>query len=69
MRAQKLPMRDEITRFFARSDLVKYAKTVPTEEEAERALEQLRDFVLKTKPVPVAPAPAATQQPAPVGGA
>ncbi|HXS82025.1 MAG TPA: DUF4381 family protein [Methylomirabilota bacterium] len=68
MRAHKLPMRDEISRFFARCDLVKYAKTVPPEEETERALEQLRDFVQRTKPAPAPAAPAATTQPAPAGG-
>jgi hypothetical protein len=69
MRAHKLPMRDEITRFFARCDLIKYAKTVPTSEEAERALEQLRDFVARTKPAPEPAVPVATAQPAPAGGA
>jgi hypothetical protein len=68
MRAYKLPMRDEISRFFARCDLVKYAKTVPTDEEAERAIEQLREFVVKTRPAPTAPAPVATGTPAPAGG-
>jgi hypothetical protein len=67
MRAQKLPMRDEITRFFARCDLVKYAKTVPPSDEAEQAIEQLRDFVVRTKPAP-APAPAASGQVVPAGG-
>jgi hypothetical protein len=65
MRAHKLPMRDEISRFFARCDLVKYAKTVPPEDEAERALEQLRDFVLKTTPAPEPVKPVAAGQPAP----
>jgi hypothetical protein len=69
MRAHKLPMRDEITRFFARCDLIKYAKTVPSSEEAERALEQLRDFVARTKPAPEPAVPVATAQPAPAGGA
>jgi hypothetical protein len=74
MRAQKLPMRDEISRFFARCDLVKYAKTVPPEDEAERALEQLRDFVVKTRPAPepvkpvAAGAATASAPPAPAGG-
>jgi hypothetical protein len=67
MRAQKLPMRDEITRFFARCDLVKYAKTVPPTDEAEQAIEQLRDFVVRTKPAPPA-APAANAQVVPAGG-
>ena len=68
MRVHKLPMRDEISRFFARCDLVKYAKTVPTEEEAERAIDQLREFVVKTRPAPEAPKPVATTAPAPAGG-
>jgi hypothetical protein len=67
MRAHKLPMRDEITRFFARCDLVKYAKTVPPEDEAERALEQLRDFVVKTKPAPEPVKPVVAGQPATAG--
>jgi hypothetical protein len=67
MRAHKLPMRDEITRFFARCDLVKYAKTVPPVDEAERALEQLRDFVVKTKPAPEPVKPVAAGQPATAG--
>ena len=65
MRAQKLPMRDEIMRFFARCDLVKYAKTVPPEDEAEQALQQLRDFVVKTKPAPEPEKPVAAGQPGP----
>jgi hypothetical protein len=69
MRAQRLPMRDEIGRFYARCDLVKYAKTVPPVDEAERAIEQLRDFVVKTRPAPEAPEPAAAPaQPAVAGG-
>ena len=74
MRLHKLPMRDEITRFFARCDLVKYAKTVPPEDEAERALEQLRDFVVRTKPAPEPLKPGtngpavAGAPPAPAGG-
>jgi hypothetical protein len=42
---------------------------VPTAEEAERALEQLRDFVARTKPAPEPAVPVATTQPAPAGGA
>ena len=59
MRLLKLPMRDDIGRFFARSDIVKYAKLVPPLEESEKALEQVREFVLRTKPAEVVTAPAA----------
>jgi hypothetical protein len=70
MRAHKTPMRDEVARFLARSDLVKYAKSVPPADEAGSALAQVREFVLKTKPlepapdapaVPAGAAPAAAQ--------
>lgn len=63
MRVHKLPMRDEIARFFARSDLVKYAKSAPSPDEAEAAREEVRAFVLKTRPQEPAPA-AATAAPA-----
>jgi hypothetical protein len=57
MRAGRVPMRDEMSRFFARYDLVKYAKWVPAEEESEQAIEQVREFVQRTRPVePEAPA-------------
>jgi hypothetical protein len=36
---------------------VKYAKTVPPADEVEQALEQLRDFVVRTKPAPEPPHP------------
>jgi hypothetical protein len=58
MRAHKTPMRDEVARFFSRSDLVKYAKSVPSLEEAGAAIEQVREFVDKTKPLEAVPAPA-----------
>jgi len=58
MRAYKTPMRDEVARFFGRSDLVKYAKSVPAADEAEAAIEQVREFVLKTRPLDPAPAAA-----------
>jgi hypothetical protein len=69
MRARKTPMREEVARFFARLDLVKYAKTVPPVEEAESAIAEVREFVIKTKPV--APSPAAARlgtTPAPATG-
>jgi len=50
LRAQRVPMRDDVSRFFARSDLVKYSKSVPPVEESERVLAQVREFVVKTKP-------------------
>ena len=61
MRTYKTPMRDEAGQFLTRSDFVKYAKTVPPDEEARSAITQVRDFVMKTKPS--APAPAAAQPP------
>jgi len=69
MRAHKTPMRDDIGRFFTRSDLVKYAKWVPPADEAESAIGQVREFVAKTKPQEPAPAAAAAgQAPAPAQG-
>jgi hypothetical protein len=59
MRACKTPMRNEVGAFLTRSDFVKYAKTVPPDEEARSAVTQVRDFVLKTKPLAPPPAPAA----------
>ena len=61
LRARRTPMRDELARFFTWLDLVKYAKTVPPAGEAESAIGQVREFVLKTTPPPSTPAaPAAT---------
>jgi len=57
MRAYRTPMRDEVGRFLTGSDFVKYARTVPTDEEAQAAIEQVRDFVVRTKPVAPAAAP------------
>jgi len=69
LRAQRVPMREEITRFFARCDLVKYAKTEPPNEEWESAIAQVRDIVNRTRPAPEAPAAAAAApQPATAGG-
>ncbi len=68
MRAQRLPMREEITRFFARCDLVKYAKTEPPNEEWESAIAQVRDFVNRTRPAPEPATPATAPQPAVAGG-
>ncbi|HEY6194440.1 MAG TPA: DUF4381 family protein, partial [Candidatus Eisenbacteria bacterium] len=59
MRAHRIPMRDEVARFFARLDLAKYADSVPPSGEAEAAVAQVREFVLKTKPQEPAAAPAA----------
>jgi hypothetical protein len=64
MRAHRTPMRDEARRFLLRSDFVKYAKTVPPDDEMHSAIAEVRDFVTRTKPEE--PAPAA---PAPEGGA
>lgn len=63
MRAYKTPMRDEIARFFARSDLVKYAKSMPGLEEAEAAMDEVREFVNRTRPAKPAPAPAPAAEP------
>jgi hypothetical protein len=66
MKLRKIPLRDDIARFFGRSDLVKYAKTVPSPDEAESAIEEVRGFVRKTKPEePKAPAPATSAVAAP----
>lgn len=60
MRARRMPMRDEVRQFLLRSDLVKYAKTVPPDEELRAAITQVRDFVVRTTP---APAPVPPQEP------
>jgi hypothetical protein len=59
MRAYKTPMREEVARFFARLDLVKYAKSVPPADEAASAIAQVREFVLKTRPQEPPAAPVA----------
>ncbi len=56
MRLHRTPMRDDIARFFLRSDLVKYSKVIPPEEEARAAIDQVREFVTKTRPAEPAPA-------------
>jgi hypothetical protein len=58
MRTYKTPMRDEVGQFLTRSDFVKYAKTVPPDEEARSAITQVRDFVMKTRPSAPDPTPA-----------
>lgn len=66
MRAHRTPLRDDIGRFFARYDLVKYSKWVPPAEEAESAIGQVREFVVKTRPAepsPAGPAPGAAPAP------
>jgi cytochrome c-type biogenesis protein CcmH/NrfF len=51
MRAHRTPMRDEVR------DFVKYAKTVPPDEEMRSAIDRVRDFVVRTRPAePTAPA-------------
>jgi len=37
-------------RFFNRYDIVKYAKWEPPPDEAESAIAQVREFVVKTRP-------------------
>jgi hypothetical protein len=39
---------------------VKYARTVPSDDEARSAITQVRDFVLKTKPSEQVPAATVT---------
>ena len=69
MRANKTPMRDDVARFFNRTDLVKYATRVPTLAEAESAIDEVRAFVHKTKPAEPAPAvPAGAASVAPAAG-
>jgi hypothetical protein len=62
MRAHRTPMRDEVRQFLLRSDFVKYAKTVPPDEEMRSAIAEVRDFVTRTTPLE----PAAAPGPAPV---
>ena len=69
MRAHRIPMRDEVARFFARLDLAKYADSVPPASESEAAIAQVREFVRKTTPQEPAAAPAAVgTSPAPAAG-
>ena len=69
LRTYKTPMRDEAGQFLTRSDFVKYARTVPPDEEARSAITQVRDFVMKTKPSePVPVATEAAAAPPPSGG-
>lgn len=58
MRAHRTPLRDEVARFFLRSDLVKYSKAIPPGDEARRAIEEVREFVTRTMPREPAPVPA-----------
>ncbi len=44
---------DHLFEFFNRSDLVKFAKSIPTSENAESDLTFAYDFVVQTKPLPV----------------
>jgi len=59
MRAHRSPMREDFARFLVRSDLVKYAKTVPPEEELRLAVDEVRDLVVRTRPQAPPPTPAA----------
>jgi hypothetical protein len=69
MRSHKTPMRDEIGKFFSRYDLVKYAKWEPPMDEAELAIGQVRDFVVRTKPQePATPTAPVGTTPAPAAG-
>jgi hypothetical protein len=52
-------MREEVARFFTWLDLVKYAKSVPPTGDAESAIGQVREFVMKTTPPPPTPHPTA----------
>ena len=67
MRACRTPMRDEVGPFLTRSDFVKYAKTVPPDDEARSAIAQVRDFVIKTRPSEPAPTPAPPSGGSPLG--
>ena len=67
MRTHRTPMRDEVGLFLTRSDFVKYAKTVPPDEEARSAIMQVRDFVMKTKPSVPVPSPAQPPGGSPLG--
>ena len=69
MRTHRTPMRDDIVRFFNRYDIVKYAKWEPPPDEAESAIAQVREFVVKTRPTEPAPAAAAGAAAGPSAGA
>jgi hypothetical protein len=59
MRTYRTPMREEVRQFLTRSDFVKYAKTVPPDEEMRSAIAQVREIVTRTRPPEPAPAPLA----------
>jgi hypothetical protein len=65
MRAHRTPMREEVRAFLTRSDFVKYAKTVPPDEEMHSAIGQVREFVTKTTPAEPAAATARASGAAP----
>ena len=60
MRLHRTPMRDDIAGFFLRSDLVKYSRVIPPDEEARAAIDQVREFVTRTRPADPVPAVPAT---------
>ena len=56
MRVRRTPMREEVRAFLTRSDFVKYARTVPPDEEMRSAIGQVREFVTRTMPAEPVPA-------------
>lgn len=51
MKQNKIPERDGFSNFFARSDMVKYAKFIPPRDEMVGVIEQVKELINRTKPV------------------
>ncbi len=52
LKREKVVLRDEFTRFFTDSDLVKYAKFMPALDDQRQAIEKARELIDRTKPIP-----------------
>ncbi len=50
LKLQKVPLRDNFSRFFARADMVKYAKFIPPQEELQTVVKSAKDLINNTRP-------------------
>ena len=50
LKLQKVPLRDEFSRFFLRADMVKYAKFIPPQEESKTVVHNVKELINNTKP-------------------
>ena len=53
LKTRKILIRDEFTRFFTDTDLVKYAKFTPALNDQQQAIEKAKELIRKTKPIEV----------------